>query len=91
MYGGGLHTVNPMNAPIVDDSSYIIFNAHYEALDFKLPSDVHGKKWKVVFDTFSLNVNKEFAAGAKVKVGDRSVIVLQSELPLPRQRVEIVH
>jgi glycogen operon protein len=91
LHGGGLHTVDAMNNPIVDDSFYIIFNAHYETLDFVLPADRYGKKWKVVFDTSCPGVKKEYAGGAKVSAGDRSMIVLQTKLQLAGKRVEIEH
>ena len=83
LYGGGLHTVDQLNNPVVDDSFYIILNAHYETLEFRLPTDKYGKKWNVVFDTGCPGLKKEYAAGGRLKAGDRSMIVLQSKLQLP--------
>jgi isoamylase len=102
LYGGGLHTVDPMNNPIVDDNFYIIFNAHSGPLDFKLPVDQYGKTWKVVFDTGvpaaevktgvpAADCKKEYPSAASIKACDRSVIVLQSKLLLPGQRVKPVN
>jgi glycogen operon protein len=85
--GKGISSVNHRNEPIVDDSFYIIFNAHFEALDFKLPEKKFGKCWKKIWDTAdpaACTASKENAAsdcqpaGSSVKVADRSVVVLVS-------------
>jgi isoamylase len=49
--GKGIHTRDEMGNRIIDDSFYIIFNAHHECLDFKLPSSAHGLAWEVVLNT----------------------------------------
>ena len=82
LYGDGLRTVDQDNKPIVDDSFYLIFNAHFESLDFKLPSDKYGRKWTKVFDTFDppREEKKEYKPDEVVKAGERSFILLQSPL-----------
>jgi isoamylase len=82
LFGGGLNTVDQEGKPIVDDSFYIIFNAHFEPLEFKLPPDKYGKKWKKVWSTGDPTVEngKEFSAGETVKVDDRTILLLQTPL-----------
>lgn len=82
LYGDGLRTVDQDNKPIVDDSFYLIFNAHFEAIEFKLPSEKYGKKWKKVFDTCDgqLEEQKDLKPGEIIKAGERSFILLQAPL-----------
>jgi glycogen operon protein len=82
LYGGGLHTVDQENKPIVDDSFYMIFNAHSGPLEFKLPEAKYGKCWKLLWDTSGKKNKKEYEPGSVIKAGDRSVILLQAPLQL---------
>ena len=43
--GEGIRTVGPKGERTVDNSFYVMFNAHYEGLDFKLPQRKYGSKW----------------------------------------------
>jgi isoamylase len=76
--GLGIHSVGPMGEKIVDDSFYIIFNAHYEPLTYKLPSAKYGKKWIKVLDTSVHDVadKQTYSAGEDITAQGRSVIVL---------------
>jgi glycogen operon protein len=86
--GKGISSVDQLNKPIVDDSFYIIFNAHFETLDFRLPEEKFGKCWKKIWNTADLSdctgtaglsAKKEcHPAGSLLKVSERSVIVLVS-------------
>ena len=78
--GKGIHTLSPKGEPIVDDSFYIIFNAHHEPLEYILPPEKYGKHWKTVLDTVHgmVNGDKSYKPGDQVKVDARSVIVLQN-------------
>ncbi|WP_329487160.1 glycogen debranching protein GlgX [Kitasatospora sp. NBC_01246] len=66
---------------IVDDSFLLMFNAHFEPLEFTVPAD-HGQEWQVVVDTAQPRLPAP-GAGARVKAGDalslvdRSLMVLQ--------------
>ena len=40
---------------IVDDSFYLLFNAHHEPLEFMLPDDKWGKRAELLLDTYALN------------------------------------
>jgi len=63
--------------PIVDDSFLLLFNAHYEKLDFTLPAARYGAAWTTVLDTDgSSEPGTEHAAGTTLTVMSRSVVVL---------------
>jgi isoamylase len=49
--GRGLHSVGPEGEHIIDDDFYVIFNAHHEALEYKIPEKLLGQNWKVILDT----------------------------------------
>jgi glycogen operon protein len=85
--GKGLNSVDESNKPIVDDSFYIIFNAHSEPIDFMLPEKKFGKCWRMIWNTADpaqCTGTKEPAhndcqpAGSTVKVSERSVVLLVS-------------
>jgi isoamylase len=60
----------------------VIFNAHNEAIDYKLPAQEYAKKWDVVIDTASYEQqNKDtYSPMDIIRVDGRSVIVLRHEL-----------
>lgn len=76
--GKGIHTMSATGEPVIDDSFYIIFNAHHEPLDFTFPAERYGKKWKVVLDTSTdeFDQNRSFKSGESMKVESRSVVLL---------------
>lgn len=81
--GKGIRSVGPKGEQILDDSFYIIFNAHYEALNFVLPEEKYGKKWIKVLDTSANLISDngdEFKPKDPVKVESRSVVVLRQPL-----------
>ncbi|HXB95590.1 MAG TPA: glycogen debranching protein GlgX [Puia sp.] len=82
LYGDGLHTMDEKGQPIVDDSFYMIFNAHFEPIDFRLPPETHGPSWKKLWDTSVPSAERKvnYRPGETVKAGDRSVILLQAPL-----------
>ncbi len=49
--GEGIASPDNRGERIVDDSFYILFNAHYEPLPFVIPKGDWGKEWKIVLDT----------------------------------------
>ena len=49
--GEGIPGVNVRGERVLDDSFYLMFNAHHEALPFCLPGEQYGKAWNIVFDT----------------------------------------
>ena len=67
--------------PVTDNSFYLIFNAHSEALDFRLPEKRWGAQWRTVLDTVSgwVDDGPLFKSRAKLKVAPRSVVLLQRQ------------
>ncbi|WP_266205965.1 glycogen debranching protein GlgX [Pontibacter kalidii] len=78
--GKGLRARGPKNEQITDDSFYVIFNAHYEPLRYKLPPRKYGESWHKVIDTDASMIEEQgeqFAYGKTIEVAARSVVVLQ--------------
>jgi isoamylase len=70
---------------ILDDSFLVIFNAHYEDLDFTLPPAEYGTWWSVLVDTaddgtWSADSGDTFGPGDVLVVSARSTIVLRRPL-----------
>jgi glycogen operon protein len=79
--GHGIRTSGPKGERTVDDSFYLAFNAHYEALDFVLPPEKYGTEWIKVIDTHENFFSEEgelFKPGDAVKVESRSVVLFMS-------------
>lgn len=77
--GRGLHAKGPKGEQVIDDNFYVIFNAHYEPLKYKLPPKKYGDSWTKVIDTAENiidNKGEEFKSGTTVEVAARSVVVL---------------
>ncbi|OHR22525.1 glycogen debranching protein GlgX [Corynebacterium sp. HMSC034A01] len=70
---------------VVDDSFLLMFNAHYEDIDFTMPDAEFGDEWEVVVDTTEALGVRENAEpvqpGAAVTVGQRSTVVLRRTQP----------
>jgi isoamylase len=49
--GHGIATPDDRGQRVVDDSFYLMFNAHHEPAAFSFPAERWGKNWKLVFDT----------------------------------------
>jgi isoamylase len=64
--------------PVRDDSFLLLFNAHYEPLDFKLPESRFGEHWTAVLDTAVPALEEQPALKAESVVGveARSLMVL---------------
>jgi glycogen operon protein len=81
--GKAIPSPGPKGEKIVDDNFFLIFNAHYEALPFKLPPLKFGRKWTKVLDT-SINYLEEtgeiFNAGKPIQVEGRSVVLLKEPM-----------
>lgn len=81
--GKGLHSVGTKGQPVVDDSFYVIFNAHHEPLKYKLPAAKYGRQWTVVLDTSEDTFGKNgrtYKAEEDIEVKGRSVLLLVHEL-----------
>lgn len=78
--GRGIHSRGPKGEQIIDDSFYLIFNAHHGPITFKLPSKKYGAQWNKVLDTSENRVdegNGTYAAGEAIKINGRSIVLLE--------------
>jgi isoamylase len=79
--GKAIPTPDHRGEPIVDDSFYVLFNAHFEPLRFKLPTCPWGDRWEKVIDTNEpvpdLRSPREWNAGEDIDVQSHSVQVLR--------------
>jgi glycogen operon protein len=76
--GEALQELDDDGKRVRDASFLLLFNAHYEALDFTLPPASFGGAWTVVVDTATEvgERNATLPAGSVARVEARSVIVL---------------
>jgi glycogen operon protein len=72
---------NARGEPVTDDSFYLIFNAHFEDVDFILPPKRWGLRWLKVFDTAQgwMEDGAALEAGAALSVVARSFVLLQRQ------------
>lgn len=81
--GKGLHTAGPRGEIITDDHFYIIFNAHFEDLEYSFPSKKYGEQWQLVFDTVNgfADVNiRPYRYNKKLQVASRSIMLFRQPL-----------
>lgn len=72
---------NPRGDPITDDSFYLMFNTHNQALEFTLPNREWGEQWVKVLDTASgwVESPQKFNSGDKITIEEHSVLVFSDE------------
>ncbi|HZO81014.1 MAG TPA: glycogen debranching protein GlgX [Candidatus Binataceae bacterium] len=79
--GGGVSARQHVVAKrAVDDCFFIMFNAHYEQLAFRLPALDWGKKWSRILDTgepLPAGDGPVYSAGETVPIYARALIVLR--------------
>jgi isoamylase len=77
--GEGLTETDERGQPLRDLSFLVLFNAHHEAIPFKLP-DYAGGRWRALIDTAfeeGLAVDGTFGAGTMYNVQGRSLALLR--------------
>jgi glycogen operon protein len=82
--GQAIASPDPRGEPVLDDSFLVLFNAHFEPIDFTVPS-LWGERWQVVLDTAEalpeeLRHDEDprvVKAGEGIDSAARSVVVLQ--------------
>jgi glycogen operon protein len=75
--GNGIQTHDDRGRMITDDSFVLLFNAHYEAVDWVIPRDFGGP-WRLVLDTAREDPEAPGAqVGDTVTTMDRSMVVLE--------------
>ena len=52
--GEGIPSRGEQGQRITGTSLYVLFNAHFEALEFHIPKALSGSAWKTVLDTASI-------------------------------------
>lgn len=78
--GNQIPSPGPQGQRISDDSFLLFFNAHYETMEFTLPSELEEKQWVKVIDTKEPRFVQEeivFTKGQAVPVTERSLVVLR--------------
>jgi glycogen operon protein len=78
--GEGIDSLDARGERVVDDSFYLLFNAHYEPITFVLLEGKWGERWTVMLDTTQLLPAEEerlYKAGDKLSVESRSLQVLR--------------
>lgn len=78
--GQGIKSRGPKGEKVLDDSFYIIFNAHFDKLRYTIPVEKYGQLWTKVLDTAESLIGEEkgqFVAGEIIMVQSRSVVVLK--------------
>ncbi|MDT3706132.1 MAG: glycogen debranching protein GlgX [Thiobacillus sp.] len=72
---------NTHGDPVTDDSFFLIFNAHHEALDFTLPGKPWGRRWRLLLDTARgwIDDGPPLSGGTRLQAAPRSVVLLQCE------------
>ncbi|MFD2871260.1 glycogen debranching protein GlgX [Mucilaginibacter ximonensis] len=81
--GQGLRAVNSEGNKVIDDNFYIVFNAHSEPLDYKLPDKKYSADWKMLINTANPKfqpTDQVFQPGELLHVEGRSIILLQHQL-----------
>jgi glycogen operon protein len=91
--GSAIPTPDERGERIIDDSFYVMFNAHHEAVEFRLPAAAWGERWTEVLDTqehvdemSEERLGCELNAGEALHVGAWSVVLLRRTRP-PVERV----
>jgi isoamylase len=78
--GAEIPTLDPRGEEIWDDSFLCLFNAHYEPIDFLLPTRRFGVRWAHELSTSEPDVQpgeREYAARQAVAVQSRSVVLMR--------------
>ena len=94
--GDGIHSPDALGRRVLDDDFILMFNAHNDGVEFRIPQHLeHADRcWKVAINTALASGLPDptatlLAAGERVTVAGRSVLVLQgAPTPAPPDEVE---
>ncbi|OLP18425.1 glycogen debranching enzyme GlgX [Leptolyngbya sp. 'hensonii'] len=80
--GDKIPSPGPQGQRISDDSFLICFNAHYELLEFSLPTEFRQVDWSLVIDT----KEPRFIQGEKLYTGEQTIPVTARSLVVLRRQ-----
>ncbi|MGK7395493.1 MAG: glycogen debranching protein GlgX [Candidatus Cyclobacteriaceae bacterium M3_2C_046] len=83
LHGMGIRSKGNYGEKIKDDTFYLLFNAHFESLEFKLPDKNWGNKWQKILDTSQDMVEKKkeiYEPDSPVLVPGRTIIMMCNAL-----------
>jgi glycogen operon protein len=82
--GDAIQTLDERGQRVVDDSFYVMFNAHSEPVEFVLPESKWGEHWTIALDTAALadhvdvdETGRDLAAGEHLHVQGWSLVLLR--------------
>ena len=78
--GEGIGSPGPRGERIIDESFLILFNAHYEMLEFTIPPELQEWEWVTILDTTKprfIQRGKRYIEDKPINVEARSIIILQ--------------
>jgi isoamylase len=81
--GDGIRERGPRGEKHTDTSFLLLFNAHWEPVEFTLPGPEFAQKWEAVLDTYEptpTGKRTAFAAADKLIVRERSLVVFDRML-----------
>ncbi|MGB7084024.1 MAG: glycogen debranching protein GlgX [Phormidesmis sp.] len=81
--GQEIATPSHRGEQVLDDSFLLMFNAHYDLLEFALPEGLRDHKWRLLIDTKSegfVKRPKTYKKDSRIPVAARSLVVLESPL-----------
>ena len=83
--GDAIREPDDRGEPVVDDSFFVLFNGHYESLDFTLPDLGVAQEWSVEIDTSDTDdavaEDRTVASAQSFPVAARSVVVVKAVAP----------
>jgi glycogen operon protein len=75
--GMAIPSPGPKGEPVTDDNFFLLFNAHWESIEFVLPQK-WGSRWEKVLDTaHKCQTSTTYSSGESVQVLERSIVVLR--------------
>ena len=82
--GRAIPTPNERGERVLDESFYVMFNAHHEPLEFTLPEKRFGERWAVLLDTnqptdrlAEEELGHDLEPGARIQVQAWSLVLLR--------------
>jgi isoamylase len=81
--GEAIPETGPDGEPVTDDTFLLLFNAHWDPLEFTLPAPPGNATWSIVLDTEHPEAPQrtepaQWPPGAKLSVGGRALIVMSN-------------